>query len=162
MNYATHILLFCAITFICSCSTPSKIADSSSTADAKNLLQIVNDIRGKGCKCGGIYMPPVQPLKRNHQLDIAAREHCEYMNRKQTLSHIGVKKSTPATRVTNAGYKWRFVAENIAMGPTSIKEVILNWLNSTGHCKNIMNKSATEMGYAKSGSYWTLVLAAPQ
>ncbi len=39
------------------------------------------------------------------------------------------------------------------------KKVIEGWLNSSGHCKNIMNGSVTEMGIATSGDYWTQVFA---
>lgn len=106
-------------------------------------------------------MPPVKALQWNDKLEAAAQGHSDYMNRNKILNHTGSKRSTPASRISTAGYKWVFVAENIAMGQHTVKEVMQSWLNSPGHCKNIMSKNAVDMGAAKSGAYWTLVFAAP-
>ena len=32
------------------------------------------------------------------------------------------------------------------------------WIESPGHCRNIMNSNYTEIGVARVGDYWTLVL----
>ncbi|MBL7110644.1 MAG: hypothetical protein ISS19_01735 [Bacteroidales bacterium] len=42
------------------------------------------------------------------------------------------------------------------------KAVIEAWLDSPGHCKNIMNDKVTELGVATSGAYWTQVFAKPK
>ncbi|GAB3417859.1 hypothetical protein GCM10027516_12070 [Niabella aquatica] len=106
-------------------------------------------------------MPPVQALQWNNKLEAAAQSHSDYMSRNKTLNHTGAKRSTPGNRISAAGYKWSFIAENIAMGQRSVEEVMQSWLSSPGHCKNIMSKKATEIGAAKSGLYWTLDFAAP-
>ena len=36
------------------------------------MLQLVNQVRQKGCKCGDTYYYPVQPVKWNNQLEEAA------------------------------------------------------------------------------------------
>jgi uncharacterized protein YkwD len=41
-------------------------------------------------------------------------------------------------------------------------EAMKEWLNSPGHCTNIMNPAFTEMGAWISGLYWTQVFAQPQ
>ena len=40
------------------------------------------------------------------------------------------------------------------------KSVIEGWIKSPGHCKNIMNPAYKEIGAARKGNYWTLVLGA--
>ena len=34
------------------------------------------------------------------------------------------------------------------------------WINSSGHCSNIMDPKFKEIGVAKVGDYWTLVFGA--
>jgi len=40
------------------------------------------------------------------------------------------------------------------------KSVIEGWIKSSGHCKNIMKPAYKEIGVARKGNYWTLVLGA--
>ncbi|MCH5597874.1 CAP domain-containing protein [Niabella ginsengisoli] len=161
MKFFASILFFSTLFLIQSCSS-GQTSTGNSSVDPQDLLQAVNKIRSKGCKCGGTYMPPVKPLKWNTKLEKAASSHSAYMNNRKRLSHTGNKNSNPGTRISNAGYKWRFYAENIAMGQRTVSDVMNSWINSAGHCRNIMNKNATEMGAAKTGAYWTQVFAAPQ
>jgi uncharacterized protein YkwD len=48
----------------------------------------------------------------------------------------------------------------LAVGVETEDEVIQMWLDSPGHCENIMNPDVLEMGVGTSGPYWTMVLAA--
>jgi uncharacterized protein YkwD len=59
------------------------------------------------------------------------------------------------------------VAENIASGQTSADEVVQTWLESPGHCVNLMRPEMREMGVAYAfdassadGTYWAQVFAA--
>ena len=58
--------------------------------------------------------------------------------------------------------------ENIAAGQGSVQDVIVSWLNSPGHCKNMMEPSYQDIGVAcisndgaPYGMYWTMNLARP-
>jgi uncharacterized protein YkwD len=71
--------------------------------------------------------------------------------------------------VRAVGYREKLVGENIAYGPESTEEVMRGWLDSPGHCENIMDPRFAEMGIAfapghasKRGLYWVQVLAAPR
>jgi hypothetical protein len=55
--------------------------------------------------------------------------------------------STPATRVTAAGYQYNYVGENIAAGNATPAETIAQWMNSEGHRANILNVNYTEIGF---------------
>jgi uncharacterized protein YkwD len=63
----------------------------------------------------------------------------------------------------------KLVGENIAYGPKSAEEVVQGWLDSPGHCGNIMDPRFAEMGIAyaagrasKRGLYWVQLLADPR
>lgn len=151
-------LLLCLLFITNNSSGQSNNADSTFS---KDMLKAVNDIRAKGCTCAGTYMPPVPPLKWSTQLEKAARVHTGDMNKAQKLDHTGTNGSDPGDRITASGYNWGNYAENIAQGQTTITDVIESWLKSSGHCRNIMNKTVTEIGAAKAGTYWTQVFAKP-
>ena len=124
------------------------------------LLALVNDVRAKGCNCGGTVMPAVLPLTWNLRLELAAANHSKDMQEQKYLSHNGSNGSTPKTRVQAAGYNYSWMGENIASGPKTEVEVIKGWLGSPEHCKNIMGAQFKEMGVARAGNYWTQVLGA--
>lgn len=48
------------------------------------------------------------------------------------MSHEGSNGSTPGMRVTEAGFVWRAVGENIAYGFTTAPSVFQAWMNSPG------------------------------
>jgi uncharacterized protein YkwD len=85
------------------------------------------------------------------------------------FSHTGSEGSSVSERISNTGYRWRIVGENIAAGRESADETVADWLNSPGHCRNLMNPDFTEMAVACSSSddsdlqrYWTNTLASPR
>ena len=124
------------------------------------LLQLVNDARKKGCQCGDTYYTPAPPLVWNDLLEKAASNHARDMYKNNFFNHSGKDGSNAALRLERVGYNWRAYGENIGMGYKDEKEVVEGWLNSPGHCKNIMDKKFKEMAVARSGSYWTQTFGA--
>jgi uncharacterized protein YkwD len=66
------------------------------------------------------------------------------------------------------GYGWSTWGENIAGGSSTPASVVTGWLNSDGHCANLMNPAFVDLGvgyYHAPGSmwthYWTQNFAAP-
>ena len=88
------------------------------------------------------------------------------MARRGVMDHAGSDGSTAAERATRAGYEWRTVGENVAMGQSTPEQAVAEWLGSVRHCGNIMSAEYTEMGVAVAsnarGVYWTQVFGAPQ
>ena len=124
--------------------------------DNAAMLKIVNDVRATGCTCGTTTMPPVVPLSWNDVLAAAALAHSLDMNATGDFSHNSSDGTSFSARITAAGYtNWRSLGENIAYGYTTEQAVFNGWLQSEGHCKNMMNASFKEMGAAKAGTYWT-------
>lgn len=119
------------------------------------LLELVNGIRKKGCQCGDTYYAPVPALTWNSQLELAAYKHSKDMYENKYFSHIAKDGSNGGVRIERAGYNWMAYAENIGEGYINENQVFNAWLNSPGHCKNIMGNLYKEMGVARVGTYWT-------
>lgn len=127
----------------------------------RDVLTLVNKARAKPRRCGNKSFSAVPPLTLSATLSRAALAHAQDMAAHDHFEHTGTDGSTPAQRATLAGYQWRNVAENIAAGPTTADVLVDGWLNSPGHCANIMGAQYTEMGVgfavngkSKSGIYW--------
>ncbi len=102
-------------------------------------------------------------------LSRAALVHSQDMAKKDFFEHKGSDGSTVGIRTARVGYVWRTVGENIAIGPQTAEIVVQGWIDSPGHCANIMSPAFTEMGIAfvvdrksEAGIYWTQVFGTPR
>jgi len=127
--------------------------------DKDLLLQLVNSYRSSGCNCGSEgYFASTTSLVWNNLLESTAHDHSKDMNAKNFFSHEGSNGSNVGDRLTHRNYFWSICGENIAKGESLTEQkVIEGWINSPGHCKNIMNPAFKEMGISKEGAYWTQV-----
>lgn len=123
-----------------------------------DMLSAVNAARAQGAACG----PAVPPLAWNCQLQQAALRHSTDMDTNNFNDHTGSDGSNPGDRITDAGYQWSGFGENIAWGYTSITTVMDAWLNSPGHCANIMSSGFTEFGSAEVNRSWTQNFGRPR
>ena len=131
-----------------------------------SVLERLNDIRAGGGRCGGNDFPPSPPLTRSPALDDAASMHARDMAQNSFLAHTGSDGSNPGDRVSRASYEWRVVAENVAAGQTSADDIAATWLDSAGHCANLMDAKYSETGIAYALNpgdgrdiYWVQVYA---
>jgi len=128
-------------------------------------LAAVNAARAAPRKCGDEQFAAAPPLRLNHALDAAALSHSQYMAQLRWFKHQQKNGSVVGDRALRAGYRWRTIGENIASGQRTAQEAVEGWLDSPGHCANIMNAAFVEMGvgYAvnpvRGTLYWTQVLA---
>jgi uncharacterized protein YkwD len=136
---------------------------------AARALQLVNDVRARGTRCGGRPFGPAPPVRLSGALNDIALGHASDMARHDYFEHDDLSGRTPADRVRALGYPEKLVGENIAYGPESADEVVKGWLDSPGHCENIMDPRFAEMGIAYSpgqvsrrGLYWVQLLVAPK
>lgn len=133
------------------------------------ILAAVNTARSRGATCGSRAFPPAPPLTWNDALASASRAHSLDMAEQRNMDHQGKDGRLAAARARAAGYQWRRVGENIAVGQNSAEEVVAGWLASPGHCVNIMEPDFVEMGAAyaiddpvgKPRVYWTQVFGRP-
>ena len=136
---------------------------------ATRALQLVNDVRARGARCGDRSFAPAPPVKLSETLAGVAFGHADDMAKHNYFEHEDLTGRSPADRVRAVGYQEKLVGENIAYGPTSAEEVVQGWLDSPGHCENIMDPRFAEMGIAyaaghaaRRGLYWVQLLVAPK
>jgi uncharacterized protein YkwD len=144
-------------------------AASKAPVLASRALQLVNEARARGARCGERSFAPAPPVKLSGTLGDVARGHALDMAVHDYFEHQDLKGHSPADRVRAVGYKEKLVGENIAYGPKSADDVVQGWLDSPGHCENIMDPRFEEMGIAyapgqasKRGLFWVQVLATPR
>lgn len=121
----------------------------------RQLIELVNEIRASGCQCGNSFQPPTTPLSWNAQLATAAQRHSQDMQLNNHFSHQGTDGSSFSDRISQTGYQWRTVGENIALNFLTAQTAFEGWKNSPGHCRNMMNANFQEMGAAREGAYYT-------
>jgi uncharacterized protein YkwD len=166
MNKLTLISLLSFSLFTACSSDDSKstisekgIKTELTESDKNELLALVNKYRATGCQCGSEYQASTSPVVWNEVLEQAANGHSNDMNKNNFLQHVGSNGSTLGSRLVAVSYLYVVAAENIAKGYNTPAAVMQGWINSEGHCKNIMNTQVSEIGVSKVGSYWTQVFA---
>jgi uncharacterized protein YkwD len=126
------------------------------------VLDLVNQARAQGGNCGteGNF-PPSGPLEWHPALTCAARVHSKDMADNDFFSHTNLQGNGPGWRLAQAGYNGGGWGENIAAGYGDPNSVVQGWLDSDGHCANMLNPnfSLIGIGYAYGdgqwGHYWT-------
>lgn len=126
----------------------------------QEILDLVNEERSRGANCGGEMMPPVGPLTMDAELQCAARMHSLDMAMQGYFSHNSPDGKGPKFRMDEAGYEGRTWGENIAAGSRNAEGTMNQWMNSPGHCSNLMSGSFAHIGvgYYPGGEYghlWT-------
>lgn len=137
------------------------------SADAQSMLDAVNAFRAQTRQCGsrGTF-PAVPALTWNCKLEQAALVHSTDMASNDFFDHTGSDRSSAGDRMSRLGYAWTAWGENIAAGgglSTPVAALQL-WIDSPGHCANLMAPIFTHLGAAKFsnqtssyGTYWTQV-----
>lgn len=152
-------------------AVPLELAAGTSPAGAADrLFAGINDARRSARRCGTLRKTDAAPpMRRSEDLDVAAAVHARDIAARGALGHEGADGSTAAERVSRTGYRWSTVGENVAAGQTEATEVVDTWLDSPGHCRNLMDPRFTETGLAVAVNedddrvvYWVQVYAAPQ
>lgn len=124
-------------------AAPAKTAIPSATQQTQweqKVVDLTNAIRVKY----GLF-----PLKRQDNLQSAARWMGEDMARAGYFSHTDSKGRSIDTRLPDHGYQnYHVIAENLAGGQKTPEQVVAAWMNSPGHRANILNPSVEEIGVA--------------
>jgi uncharacterized protein YkwD len=136
---------------------------------AFRALALVNAARARGARCGTKMFAPAPAMSLSGTLADVASGHAIDMAEHNYFEHVDLTGKSPADRVRAVGYQEKLVGENIAYGPESVEEVVRGWLDSPGHCENIMDPRFAQMGIAYSpgrstrrGLYWVQLLAEPR
>lgn len=135
----------------------------------QEMLDQINQARASSRSCGGTVMPAAAPLAWNGLLFDAAAAHALDMATNNYFDHASQDGRSFSQRISAAGYSWSAAGENIAAGQTSVERVMNAWLDSPGHCINIMSSNFSEVAVScvRNDSttyqlYWAMELAHPR
>lgn len=114
------------------------------------VFRLVNEVRANA---------GLSRLRRDTQLDVAARAHSNDMARRDFCAHNNPDGLTPADRMRAAGYPAPG-AENVARGQETPHSVMDAWMNSPGHRANLLKPEFGAIGIgaafvARNGPCWT-------
>ncbi|MEJ2620559.1 MAG: CAP domain-containing protein, partial [Candidatus Thiodiazotropha sp.] len=146
--------------------TTQQTIDACMDEADKQMLTLVNNARAQTRSCGTESFQAAPALAWNCQIENAATAHSRSMADNNYFNHTGQDGSSPGDRISAAGYSWRTYGENIAAGYQSAESVMEGWLNSPGHCSNLMNSRFKDIGVGvvngsgTYGIYWTQDFAA--
>lgn len=131
----------------------------------QDILTAINNARAQARSCGTTQYSAVPNVAWDDRLFLAADKHSKDMADNNFISHTGSDGSNFGQRIRAQGYSWRYAAENVAAGQPDLNSVVNGWLNSPGHCQNIMAAQAQDIGlscrYDENTDYkmyWTLEL----
>lgn len=123
------------------------------------LVRLTNTTRRRvGCKS----------LTVSTKLCHVARKHnVDQMNNLKGITHRGSDGRYVGARASKAGYRYEYIAENVAAGQPTPTHVHRSLMKSKGHRKNITSVESTEIGIhvgrGRDGRlYWTQVFAKPR
>jgi uncharacterized protein YkwD len=135
----------------------------------QELLNRINQARANSRMCGSTFYKAAGMTGWNGKLTDAAAGHAADMATNNYFSHASLDGRTFSQRISATGYLWSAVGENIAAGQKTPEEVMTAWLDSPGHCENIMNATYTEVGVACVSNqaslykvYWAMELGRPK
>jgi uncharacterized protein YkwD len=101
------------------------------------------------------------PLSLCTSLIRAAQGHSDDQAITDTMTHSGSDGSGIGQRADAAGYVgWTALGENVAMGYSTVDDVMAAWMASSGHRANILSPSYRDVGVAESFAadgtpFWT-------
>lgn len=115
---------------------------------AEAVLKLVNAERSK---------EGLQPLTLSKKLTDIAYTKAKDMAEKGYFSHQSPTYGSPFDMLKQFGVSYSAAGENIAAGQKTAQEVMNNWMNSSGHKANILNKNYTQIGvgFYRGGEYGT-------
>ena len=140
------------------------------TAFEDAVLTLTNEQRAQGANCDSRgRFGRANPLVMEPRLRCAARRHSDDMAVRGFYDHVNPDGASPGDRIDATGYRWRAYAENIYQSPDTPQEAIDGWVDSDGHCANLMNPDFTQIGIGYSenamivqGTFWTQNFGIPR
>lgn len=119
------------------------------TTFAKEVLNLVNIERKKN---------NLNSLKFSDNLNSIADLKSKDMATNKYFDHNSPNYGSLFDMLKSRRIDYSAAGENIAMGQTTPKQVVDDWMKSPGHRKNILNPNFNKMGlgvYSANSTYWT-------
>jgi len=135
------IIGICIVALLVVPSLRNTVWDSLSAIYASVLVDLTNRDRTTA---------NVKELKVNPLLEKAAQAKADDMAARGYFAHNTPEGLSPWYWLNEAGYKYVFAGENLAVNFNDSNDVQRAWMNSKGHFLNILNPRFTEIGIATS------------
>lgn len=120
-------------------------SSSLEISSTKQVAEIVNRERRKyGLKA----------LVGDVRLSQVAAGHARDMYNKNYFSHQSLDGRTMSDRLHDGDVNYRAAGENIARGQQTAERVMVSWMNSPGHRRNILSPKFGKIGIARAGNVW--------
>lgn len=116
------------------------------------ILRLVNQEREK---------QGLKALVLSHTLNGIANEKAFDMKEKNYFSHNSPTYGSPFEMLQRFGVKYSSAGENIAKGQSTADQVMDDWMHSSGHRANILNKDYTELGVGFKDKIWVQLFIKP-
>ncbi len=127
------------------------------TLEDKKINELLSLLNTERQKSG------LTPYKINYILSVSAKAHANDMEQNNYFSHESIDGATLENRVLDAGYKYSYIGENIALGQNNPTGVIKSWLDSPQHKDNLLSKDFTEIGIGYTNKlHWVAVFGKPK
>jgi uncharacterized protein YkwD len=128
----------------------------------QELREQVNEARRRGAACGEHERVEAGPLTLSAELACAARAHAGAMAARGFFSHVDPEGRRSTERAARHGFHG-LVAEDLAWGQGTSREVVDSWLQSPGHCRALMSTrhSSFGIGHAegtRGKPFWVLLV----
>ncbi|MFI8828708.1 CAP domain-containing protein [Streptomyces sp. NPDC053431] len=131
---------------------PASLPEQAAGAAAQYVQQVVSLANAERRKAG------CAPLRSDARLRAAAQGHADDMAARVSYAHVGRDGRDAGDRISAAGYRWSSWGENIHRGPDSPAQAVEDWMNSSGHRKNILNCAFEDIGVGvnltPNGPWW--------
>lgn len=136
-------------------SNPSTTPEQNTSTDFSSYQQQVLDlVNAERTKRG------ISALTLDSSLSSVATKKSQDMVNKNYFDHTSPTYGSPFDMMKQFGISYRTAGENIAKGQKTPQEVVIAWMNSEGHRKNILNPDFTNLGVgiakdSNGTTYWT-------
>ena len=131
--------------------------DNGLAADEAEVVELVNAIRAEPQTCGQSERAAVGPLEHMPLMRCASRLHAWDQQYRGYYDHYCPDGYGPGYRMSKTG-AGSSAAENIYMTMMGPQGTVQGWMNSPGHCNNIMNGSYSRIGVGRYGGHWVMKL----
>jgi uncharacterized protein YkwD len=124
------------------CANANANASSTSAQTLRAaVVCLVNQERAR------YHLPALHEVRK---LTTSAQSYTSEMVRDDFFSHTAPNGSTPGARITATGFRWSWAGENIASGYPTPLSVVTGWMQSQGHCYNILAPVFSDIGVGVS------------
>lgn len=128
------------------------VIKSNASAMRSEMLKLINSERSKAGR---------NPLKLDDTLNATAQAKAVDLFKTGVFDHYSKNLGYVNNQLDAAGYMYSACAENIAQGQESVEEAMYDWMHSSGHKANILDKDFTVVGIGYYNGEWVQQFAKP-